>query len=361
MSDSLRRLLWTLGPLLLLLTIDWWLIPNFFAIQGRDGRMYGIPIDILFYASRVMLLSIGMTLVIATGGVDLSVGAVMAMAAATAVLASNSGAPVAAAVVAAMGVALVAGACNGAFVSLFGMQPIVATLVLMVAGRGIAQLIAGVPILNFANNDLKWFSAGQFLGLPISVWIVILVFLLVWTLTRRTALGLMIEAIGDSPSAARMVGLPVRLVVTLTYVVVALCAALAGLVDAAGVTAADTYNTGLYLELDAILAVVIGGTLLTGGRFYLMGSVLGALLIQTLTTTLLLKDVSPNLLALPKAILVIAVCLMQSSAFRAQFAWLTPKRGGGGGGDGGGGDGGATLKAAPPPLPVSSAAGKVTA
>src|SRR6185436_8451676 len=120
------------------------------------------------------------------------------------------------------------------------------------------------------------------------------------------------------------VGLPVKLVVTMAYVVVGICAALAGLVDAAGVTAADTYNTGLYMELDAILAVVIGGTLLTGGRFYLVGSLLGALLIQTLTTTLLLKDVSPNLLALPKAILVILVCLLQSPSFRAKASRLLP-------------------------------------
>jgi simple sugar transport system permease protein len=326
MPDTLRRLLWTLGPLLVLLAIDAVLIPHFFSLNVRDGRLYGLPIDILFYASRVMLLAVGMTLVIATGGVDLSVGAVMALAAATAVVISNAGAPTAVAVAAALAVGLLAGCFNGLLVTVFEIQPIVATLVLMVAGRGIAQIIAGVPILNFKNDSLRWFAAGHVLGLPISIWLVVLVGGVVWTLTRRTALGLMIEAVGDSPSAARMVGLPVRWVTTLTYVVTALCAALAGLVDAAAVTAADTYNTGLYLELDAILAVVIGGTLLTGGRFFLAGSLLGALLIQTLTTTLLLKDVSPNLLALPKAILVIIVCLMQSVAFRSQLTRLNPWR-----------------------------------
>ena len=326
MPDALRRLLWTVGPLALLLAIDALLIPHFFSLNVREGRIFGLPIDILFYASRVMLLTIGMTLVIATGGVDLSVGAVMAMAAATAVVVSNAGAPVAVAVLAALLVGLAAGCFNGLLVTVFDIQPIVATLVLMVAGRGIAQIIAGVPILNFKSDALRWFAAGHALGLPIAIWLVLLVAGLVWALTRRTALGLMIEAVGDSPSAARMVGLPVRLVTTLTYVITALCAALAGLVDAAAVTAADTYNTGLYLELDAILAVVIGGTLLTGGRFFLGGSLLGALLIQTLTTTLLLKDVSPNLLALPKAILVILVCLLQSAAFRSQVSRLNPWR-----------------------------------
>jgi len=246
------------------------------------------------------------------------------MAAVTAVVVSNAGGSIVAAVAAALSVAILAGAFNGMLVTMMGIQPIVATLVLMVSGRGIAQIIAGVPILNFGNDSLKWFAAGRFVGLPVSIWIVAIVFVIVWAMTRKTALGLMIEAIGDSPSAARMVGLPVRLVIGLTYVVVACCAALAGLIDAASVTAADSYNSGLYLELDAILAVVIGGTLLTGGRFYLLGSVLGALLIQTLTTTLLLKNVSPNLLALPKAILVIVVCLMQSRTFRGQLRRLFP-------------------------------------
>jgi galactofuranose transport system permease protein len=325
-SDTTRRVLWTIGPLLLLLALDGLLIPHFFGLEMKDGRLFGVPIDILFYGSRVMLLSIGMTLVIATGGVDLSVGAVMALAAATAVFVSNSGAPLTVALAVALGVGLIAGIWNGLLVTLFGIQPIVATLVLMVAGRGIAQIIAGVPILNFGNADLRWFAAGHIAALPVSIWIVAVVLLVVWALTRKTALGLMIEAVGDSPSAARMVGLPVKLVITLTYIVVALCAALAGLIDAASVTAADTYNTGLYMELDAILAVVIGGTLLTGGRFYLVGSILGALLIQTLTTTLLLKDVSPNLLALPKAILVILVCLLQSPTFRNQLARLLPRK-----------------------------------
>ena len=322
MFECLKRILWTVGPLIALLALDAATIPHFFELHVRDGRVFGIPVDILFYGSRVMLLAIGMTLVIATGGVDLSVGSVMAMSAATAVVVANGGAPLGLAVAAALAVGLIAGAWNGMLVSILRIQPIVATLVLMVAGRGIAQIIAGVPILNFKTPALKWFATGHLLTLPIPVWLVGVVLLAVCALTRQTALGLMIEAVGDSPSAARMVGLPVRVVIGLTYVVAALCASLAGLIDAAGVTAADTYNTGLYMELDAILAVVIGGTLMAGGRFYLVGSVLGALLIQTLTTTLLLKDVSPNLLALPKALLVIVVCLLQSPAFRAQATRL---------------------------------------
>lgn len=325
MNETLRRLLWTAGPLVLLLALDAWLIPNFFSVTTRDGRLVGVPLDILFNGSRVMLLSIGMALVIATGGVDLSVGTVMAIAASTATVLANGGAPLPVAVLAALAVSLVLGAFNGTLVAAFGVQPIVATLVLMVAGRGLAQLIAGQPILNFAGNGvgLRIF-AGSFLGLPVPILTVGVVLAIVWALTRLTALGLMIEAIGDAPRSARMVGLPVRLVVILTYVIVALCAALAGLIDAAGVLAADTYYSGQYMELDAILSVVIGGTLLTGGRFYLLGAVLGALLIQTLTTTLLLRDVSPNLLALPKAVLVVAVCLLQSPTFRSRVAALWP-------------------------------------
>ncbi len=323
MSDSVRRLLWTLGPLLLLLAIDWWLIPNFFSVQARDGRLYGIPIDILFYASRVMLLSIGMTLVIATGGVDLSVGAVMAMAAATAVLASNSGAPVAIAVIAAMGVALVAGACNGAFVSLFGMQPIVATLVLMVAGRGIAQLITDGQVLTINSSPYEVIGAGYLLMLPVSVLIAAAVVALTVVLLRRTALGMLLESVGVNAEASRLAGIRSRSLTFAVYVFAGLCAGIAGLIISSDVASADGNRAGLLIELDAILAVVIGGTALIGGRFSIAGTVLGAVIIKTLDITIYTVGIPVEVRLLFKAVVVIVLCLAQSPAFRA---WVTGRR-----------------------------------
>lgn len=325
MRETLKRLAWPLAALLGLIILNALITKGFFTLSVRDdGRLYGIPIDVLFNGSRVMLIALAMSLVIATGGVDLSVGAIMALAGATAAVLVNQHAPFTVALFAAFGIAAAAGLINGALIARIGLQPIVATLVLMVAGRGVAQLLAGRPIVTFNDPALRWFAAGHLLGLPVALWMVAAVFLLIWLLARRTALGLTIEALGDNPVAAREVGIPVAAIKTSVYTISALCAALAGLIDTASVTAADTYNSGLNLELDAILAVVIGGTALTGGRFFLGGSLLGAVVIQLLTTTLLLHDYSPSTLTLPKALLVVAVCVLQSP--RLASSWATLRR-----------------------------------
>jgi simple sugar transport system permease protein len=139
-------------------------------------------------------------------------------------------------------------------------------------------------------------------------------------LTRWTALGLFIEATGNNEVASTYAGIRVRLVKGLTYVCCGLCAGMAGLIAASNIRAADSNNAGLYFELDAILAVVVGGTALTGGRFFLAGSIIGAILIQTLTTTMYARDVSPDIAPVPKALVIIAVCLLQSEAFRRKAA-----------------------------------------
>ncbi len=313
MNRTLFRLIWPLVTLVLLILVNALITENFFQItSGENGQLRGIWISILLYGSRVMLLAMSMTLVIATGGVDLSVGALMAMAGTVAAVLLNDGHSIPVAVSAAFAICMLGGLINGILIANIGIQPIIATLVLMVSGRGVAQLIAEYPILTITNKDFFWLSNGFYLGLPVPIWFVILFFILIWLLARRTALGVMTEALGDNSEAARYVGIPVRMIKISAYILSGICAAMAGLIDAAGVTAADTYNSGLNLELDAILAVVIGGTALTGGRFYLVGSFIGAVLIQLLTTTLLVHGFNSNILTLPKAILVIVVCTLQS-------------------------------------------------
>jgi galactofuranose transport system permease protein len=300
---------------------------RFFHVEWREGHLYGTPIDILNHGSKVMLLSLGMSLVIATGGVDLSVGAVMAIAGAVAAVAINQ--PEASFVVVlalALGVSVLAGAWNGALVAYGRVQPIVATLVLMVAGRGVAQLITDGQIVTFTDERLVFLGNGHLLGLPFPVTLVLATLLVTALLTRRTALGLFIEAVGDNETAARLSGIDARGVKLATYVFAGLCAGLAGLVAASNIKCADSNNAGLFLELDAILAVVIGGTALTGGRFYLVGSLVGALLIQTLTTTMYMRDVSADVAPVPKALVVVAVCLLQAPAFRAELLRLVRRR-----------------------------------
>ncbi len=191
------------GALVLLLIFNLIFTPGFFHFEiGEKGYLSGSLIDILKNGSTVMLLSLGMTLVIATGGVDLSVGAVMAIAGAVAAtLISRVDGSFTVAVVAALGVSLLAGGLNGLLVGLFRIQPIVATLVLMVAGRGVAQLITDGQIITFTDSRLTYVCNGHLLGLPFPVWIVAAMLLVTAFWTRRTAWGLFIESVGDNETS----------------------------------------------------------------------------------------------------------------------------------------------------------------
>ncbi|PKH26571.1 sugar ABC transporter permease [Enterobacterales bacterium CwR94] len=308
-----------IAALVLVLLVDSLVANNFFAIHIQDGRLFGSPIDILNRAAPVALLAIGMTLVIATGGIDLSVGAVMAIAGATAATLTVAGHSLPFIILATLGSGLMCGLWNGILVALLKIQPFVATLILMVAGRGIAQLITEGQIVTFDSDALARLGSGSFLLFPVPVWITLLVALIVWLLTRKTALGLFIEAVGINLRAARNAGVNSWLVVMSTYVISGLCAAVAGLIVAADIRGADANNAGLWLELDAILAVVIGGASLMGGRFSLLLSLIGALIIQAMNTGILLSGFPPQLNQVVKAVVVMCVLLLQSPRFMQLF------------------------------------------
>lgn len=308
-----------LAALILVLVVDSLVANNFFAIHLQDGRLFGSPIDILNRAAPVALLAIGMTLVIATGGIDLSVGAVMAIAGATAATLTVAGHSLAVVILATLGAGLLCGLWNGVLVALLKIQPFVATLILMVAGRGVAQLITQGQIVTFNSDALSWFGSGSLWLLPVPVWITLLLASLVWILTRKTALGLFIEAVGINLRAARNAGVNGWLVVMSTYLVSGFCAAVAGLIVAADIRGADANNAGLWLELDAILAVVIGGASLMGGRFNLILSLIGALIIQAMNTGILLSGFQPELNQVVKAVVVMSVLLLQSPRFIAML------------------------------------------
>lgn len=307
------------AALILVLLVDSLVANNFFAVHLQDGRLFGSPIDILNRAAPVALLAIGMTLVIATGGIDLSVGAVMAIAGATAATLTVAGHSLTMVIVSALGAGLLCGLWNGVLVALLRIQPFVATLILMVAGRGIAQLITQGQIVTFDSATLGWLGSGSLWLLPVPVWITLAAALLVWLLTRKTALGLFIEAVGINLRAARNAGVNGWLVVMSTYVISGLCAAIAGLIVTADIRGADANNAGLWLELDAILAVVIGGASLMGGRFNLVLSLIGALIIQAMNTGILLSGFPPELNQVVKAVVVMCVLLLQSPRFLAML------------------------------------------
>jgi ribose/xylose/arabinose/galactoside ABC-type transport system permease subunit len=320
-------LLWPVAGLSLLLIFNLLFTPGFFHLEFRGGYLYGTLVDILNNGSRVMLLALGMCLVIATGGVDLSVGAVMALAGAVAAKLVNSGHLSLPVVLAgAVGTALLAGTWNGVLVGLFNIQPIVATLILMVAGRGVAQLITDGQIITFDHPGLVFIGNGHVLALPFPVLLSLFMLLLTALLTRRTALGLFIESVGDNQTASFYSGVNARTLKLLVYTFSGFCAGLAGIVAASNIKCADSNHAGLFLELDAILAAVVGGTSLSGGRFNLVGSIIGGLFIQTLTTTMYMRNVSADVAPVPKALAIIAVALLQSPVFRRRFMLLLGRR-----------------------------------
>ncbi len=321
------RWAWPLLGLAALLLFNLFAFPRFFALEIRDGHLYGTPIDILNQGSKVMLLAIGMTLVIATGGVDLSVGSVMAIAGAiAAMLVVQTPAPFALAIAAALGAALLAGFWNGLLTAFAGIQPIVATLILMVLGRGVAMLLTGGQIVTFEHEALVFIANGHLFGLPFTATVVAAVFAATALLTRKTAVGLFVEAVGDNAQASRLCGVNARMIKLAAYSFCGFCAGVAGLIATSNIKAADSSRVGETMELDAIFAVVVGGTALSGGRFTLFGSIVGALLIQTLTTTMYNLNVPPAVAPAPKAVVIVLVCLLQSESFRRKAARLAGRR-----------------------------------
>ncbi|MFB9235667.1 ABC transporter permease [Plantactinospora siamensis] len=320
-----HRLFWPVVVLVALVVANTIYRPGFLSIQVRQGHLYGSLIDIIRLSAPLILVALGMTLVISTGGIDLSVGSVCAISGAIACLYiskqpdQNGMAGVLTALALAFGASLVLGAWNGVLVAVIGIQPIIATLILMVAGRGVAQLITEGQIITINSGPYKAIGVGHLLTLPLAIFIALAGVLLVAAVTRRTALGMIIEAVGGNARASRLAGIRSARVTLLVYVISAACAAIAGFMMTANVSSADGNSAGLWVELDAILAVVIGGTSLVGGRFSLGGTILGALLIQTLTTTVYAMNIAPQTALLFKAIVVIIVCLIQAPAFRARL------------------------------------------
>jgi simple sugar transport system permease protein len=273
-----------------------------------------------------MLVATGMTLVIAIRGLDISVGAVVAISAAVAAVliggAAGAGAdpasrfPLGVAMAGALAAAALCGLWNGLLVVKAGMQPIVATLILMVAGRGIAQLITDGQILTVYYAPYFFIGNGYLAGLPFALILAAGVAFAVHLVLSRTAMGLFVRSIGLNPVASRVAGVRSRLITVCLYVFSGLTAGIAGLIISSNVKSADANNAGQLMELDAILAVALGGTSLTGGRFSLAGSIVGALILQTLTSIIYSSGVPPEVNLAVKAVLVFAVMLLQSPEFR---------------------------------------------
>ncbi|MFI1722454.1 ABC transporter permease [Streptomyces sp. NPDC020489] len=278
-----------------LLVVNVFVTPHF--LSAENFRTQAVQV------APVIIVALGMALVIGTEGVDLSVGAVMALAASVTALYLGYGL-----LPALLAVALFAagvGLANGALVAFIEVQPIVATLALMVGGRGLA-LVLLPQLKDLRNPALASLGSGDVLGVPYLILIAAALALLVSFVVRRTTFGRQLLAVGDSRPAARLAGLPVRRVLIVVYVVSALLAAVAGVLATARLQASDPTSLGNLMELSAITAVVVGGTPLTGGRVNIAGTVAGAVLIQLLTATLIKHDLPPSWTQIAQAVVIVA-------------------------------------------------------
>jgi ribose transport system permease protein len=302
----------TFAAFLLLIVVNIAITPNFLSWQTLNVNLTQV--------ATIVIVATGMTLVIATGGIDLSVGSLMAIAGAIAPMIflgtlfpiDNMGLAVGLAFLVPVVVAMLFGWFNGFLVTHFSIQPIVATLVLFIAGRGIAQVMTNGNLQVFKNPAFQWIAMGHFAGIPAQVALMIVIATLAYALIRFTVIGRQIIAVGGNEKAARLTGIPVKRVKTLVYVISGALAGIAGLIVVARNSASDANLVGMGMELDAIAAVAVGGSLLTGGRANIFGTLLGAFVIQLVRYTLLANGVPDAAALVVKAgLIVIAVFIQQ--------------------------------------------------
>jgi simple sugar transport system permease protein len=317
-----HRVFWPVAALVALLLVNAIARPSFLSITVQDGELYGSLISLLRNSAPLMLVALGMTIVIATRGIDLSVGAMMAVSGAVALtIIAESPTPeapgtIALAIGAGVIVTLIAGAWNGFLVAVLGIQPIIATLVLMLAGRGIALLITNGLITTVNSAPYKFMSQGYLLGFPFAFFVSIAAIVIVVLIQRRTALGMLTEAVGINPEASRLAGVRSRGIIWGAYAASGLLAGFAGILYSSNIMAADSNAAGNLIELDAILAVVLGGTSLMGGKFSIAGTVIGVFTIQTLKSTIVFLGVPSPVTPVFMAAVVIIVVAVQSPLLR---------------------------------------------
>lgn len=282
-SRSLRSRLGDLGPTygalfaLVLLVIGNAIFTPYFATISNLW-------NVLQLVSTTVLVAVGMTIVIATRGIDLSVGAVMAIASSAAAISLGRGAGFA--ILVALVIACGVGALNGVLISGFRIQPIIVTLATLITGRGVAQVISnGGQLIPFTNPAFEYLGKGYVGPVPVQVLIMFAAIAAGIFIMRATSFGRYILAVGGNEAAAGLAGVKVHRTKIAVYALSGVLAGLAGLIETARLGASDAQKVGLYIELDAIAAVVVGGTALSGGRATIVGTLIGALIMQVITTS----------------------------------------------------------------------------
>ena len=300
---------------------------SFFSIQINNGVLYGRLIDVLNRGSEIAILAIGQTLAVAvSAGTDISVGSVMSLAACGGCMVltgwGNTSVteilvPIWVGVLVGILFGMACGAVNGAMVAKLKIQPMVATLILFTAARAIGLLLCNNQISYIRYEPYKYLG-NFFPGCPIPTPIIVtvIVIILAQLLLKKTTLELYVQSVGINSRASRICGINSTLVCFLCYVICGLCAGIAGMIASSRIYSADSNNIGLNYELDAILAVALGGNSLAGGKFNMAGSIIGAYTIQAITTTLLAMGVSTDQAPVIKAVIVIIIVVVQAPVFK---------------------------------------------
>jgi len=289
---------------LALITLSALITPNFLSLGTLENTLVQV--------FPVMLVALGMTLVISSGGIDISVGAIMAISAAVSARLYTSGVGLAPSIGCGILAAALCGLFNGILISRFRIQPIIVTLVVMIAGRGLAMRVQGQ-----LSTSLEYTPFGNF-GLykvadkvPVQIVIMLAAVAIMLFIVKKTVFAKHVEAIGDNCRAARLVGINTLATTIGVYVVCGILCAIAGSMEAARIGAVNVAQLGLFIELDAIAAVAIGGTPFSGGRTKIVGTVLGAVVVGLVTVIVNMNNVPSHYSMVFKALIVVVAMWTQ--------------------------------------------------
>lgn len=308
---------------------------SFFEVSIKNGVLYGRLIDILNRGSEIAILALGMTLVVsASAGTDISVGSVMSLAGGMCCMmlagygvtnVSEYAHPLWVGLLCGLAIAVVCGLFNGFLVAYMNIQPMVATLILFSAGRAIGLLLCNSMIVYVRVPSFQ--VIGSYVGfMPTPIIIAVVCIAIMACVLKFTALGTYIQSVGINKKASRISGFNSAKIILMCYTICGLCAGIAGLVETSRIYSADTNNIGLNLEMDAILAVALGGNSLGGGKFNLAGSIIGAYTIQAITTTMYALGISSAEAPVYKAVIVILIVVIQAPPVKAYFKKLSAKK-----------------------------------
>ena len=324
-----NKLMWAVIAELLILIVAGILEPSFFKIELNQttGMLYGSLVDIVNRSAEITIIAMGMTMVIALGGTDISVGALVAVAGAFALKflrwdvtmyptpGDYTVKPFIFVILVPLVICTFMGLFNGVLIGKFKLQPIIATLILMVAGRGIAQIATNGKQFTTGYTPYRFIGQGSMLGLPFPIIITIVVCAAVMIFVRKTAFGTFVESVGVNPNASRVTGLKSDRIIMIVYTLTGFLSGIAGLIYSSRISSCDSNNAGVNYEMDAILAVVLGGTSMTGGKFSLTGTIVGSLIIRTITTLVYYFGITSESIMAFKAAIILVVIVIQSEPF----------------------------------------------